>query len=209
MLYEVAHFVKDKLGFLWNAVEWGNETVFTLQHTKGLKDIPEILRKVSNDNLTVRQTTDSDVSGLVTFFAEQPEDAYTFFKPHGFDEKSLKKVLRNKSFMTFVVTEDDLIVGYFFLRSFVNGKCFKGRMVDYRQRGKGIGKFMGIAINNIATHLGMRIYSTISPKNYASLASAKAVNDIKIVKILENGYYYIESTPKKNDEQQSSDASLR
>ena len=189
MLYEVAHFVKDKFSFIWNAVEWGNET--------GLKDIPEILRKVSSDTLTVRETKDSDVSALVTFFAEQPEEAYTFFKPHGFDEKSLKKVLRNKSFMTFVVTEGDLIVGYFFLRSFVNGKCFKGRMVDYRQRGKGIAKFMGIAINNIAMHLGMKIFTTISPENYASLASTKAVNDIRIVKTLGNGYYYIECTPKK------------
>lgn len=197
MLYEVAHFVKDKFSFIWNAVEWGNETFFTLQHKKGLKDIPEILRKVSSDTLTVRETKDSDVSALVTFFAEQPEEAYTFFKPHGFDEKSLKKVLRNKSFMTFVVTEGDLIVGYFFLRSFVNGKCFKGRMVDYRQRGKGIAKFMGIAINNIAMHLGMKIFTTISPENYASLASTKAVNDIRIVKTLGNGYYYIECTPKK------------
>lgn len=196
MLYEAAHFVKDKLGFLWNAVEWGNETIFTLQHKKGLKDVPEILRKVSSDTLTIRETKYSDVSALVTFFAEQPEDAYTFFKPHGFDEKSLKKVLRNKSFLTFVVTEGDLIVGYFFLRSFVNGKCFKGRMVDYRQRGKGIAKFMGIAINNIAMHLGMKIFTTISPENYASLASTKAVNDIRIVKTLENGYYYIECTPK-------------
>lgn len=197
MLYELAHFVKDKLGFLWDAVEWGNKTVFILQHKRGMKDIPEILRKVSNDTLTVRLTKENDVCGLVTFFAEQPEEAFTFFKPHGFDEKSLNKVLRNRSFMTFVVTEDEKIVGYFFLRSFVNGKCFKGRMVDYRQRGKGIAKFMGIAINNIATHLGMRIYTTISPENYASLASTKAVNDIKIVKTLENGYYYIECTPKK------------
>lgn len=199
MIYEVAHFVKDKLGFLWDVVEWSNETVFVLLHKKGLQDIPEILKNVSTDSLTVRQANDSDIDALVSFFAEQPEDAYKFFKPHGFDKKSMKKVLRNKSFMTFVVTEGDVIVGYFFLRSFINGKCFKGRMVDYRQRGKGIAKFMGIAINNVATHLGMRIYTTISPENYASLASTKAVNDIKIVKTLENGYYYIECTPKKKE----------
>ena len=82
MLYEVAHFVKDKLGFLWDIVEWGNETIFAIQHKKGMKDIPEILKNVSTDTLTVRQTKDSDVSALVTFFAEQPEEAYTFFKPH-------------------------------------------------------------------------------------------------------------------------------
>ena len=199
MLYEVAHFVKNKFGFLWDVVEWGNEFFFTILHKKGLKDIPEILKNVSSDTMTVRQTKYNDVRRLVSFFAEQPEEAYKFFKPHGFDEKSLNKVLRNKSFMTFVVTEGDLIVGYFFLRSFVNGKCFKGRMVDYRQRGKGIAKFMGVAINNVATHLGMRIYTTISPENYASLASTKAVNNIKIVKTLDNGYYYIECTPKERE----------
>ena len=88
-------------------------------------------------------------------------------------------------------------LGYFIMGYLI--KCFKGRMVDYRQRGKGIAKFMGIAINNVATHLGLRIYTTISPENYASLASTKAVNDIKIVKTLENGYYYIECTPKKKE----------
>lgn len=197
MLYEIAHVVKNKFGFIWDALEWGNETLFALQHSKGLKDVPEILKKVSNETFTIRLTNDEDAHKLAKFFAEQPEDAYKFFKPHGFDEKSLLKVLRNKSFMTFVVTEGSEIVGYFFFRSFVNGQCFKGRMVDYRQRGKGIGKFMGIAINRVAEHLGMRIFTTISPENYASLASAKAVNDIKIVKTLENGYYYIECTPKK------------
>ena len=58
---------------------------------------------------------------------------------------------------------------------------------------------MGKAINEMAMHLGLRIFTTISPDNYASLASTKAVNDIKIVKTLENGYYYIECTPKSNN----------
>ena len=33
------------------------------------------------------------------------------------------------------------------------------------------------------------------------MASAKASNDIKVHKILENGYYYIEFSPKKVDNQ--------
>lgn len=200
MLYEIAHVVKDKFGFLWEAVEWGNAEAFALMHKKGLNDIPEILKEVSNDTFTIRMTEEDDAPKLAKFFSEQPEDAYKFFKPHGFDEKSVRKVLRNKAFMTFVVAEGEEIVGYFFLRSFVNGKCFKGRMVDYRQRNRGIAKLMGIAINRTATRLGMRIFTTISPENYASLASTKAVNDIKIVKTLENGYYYIECTPKQPSE---------
>lgn len=199
MLYEIAHIIKDKLGFVWDAIEKVNSSLFTLMHKTALKDVPSILESVSNETFTVRETEEGDVSKLVEFFREQPQDAFTFFKPHGFDEKSMAKVLGNNAFMTFVVTENKDIVGYFFLRSFVNGKCFKGRMVDYRQRNRGIAKLMGIAINRIATHLGMRIYTTISPENYASLASTKAVNDIKIVKTLDNGYYYIECTPKSNN----------
>lgn len=199
MLYELSHFVKEHMGFLWSAVEWGNAEVFALMHRKGLRGVPVILKACSTNEFCVRQTRMEDVEGLVKFFAEQPKEAYTFFNPHGFDAKSVRKVLRNKSFMTYVVTDGETIVGYFFLRSFVNGKCFKGRMVDYRWRNRGIAKLMGKAINETAMHLGMRIYTTISPQNYASLASTKAVNDIKIIKTLENGYYYIECTPKREN----------
>lgn len=38
---------------------------------------------------------------------------------------------------------------------------------------------------------------SISPENYASLASTKASNEIKIHKTLENGDYYIEFLEKK------------
>lgn len=199
MLYEIAHIIKERFGFLWEAVEWGNAMLFGLIHRGGLKDVPEILKQVSNETFIIRMTVDEDAPMLAKFFREQPEEAFEFFKPHGFDEKSVLKVLRNKSFMTFVVEDCAIgeLVGYCFLRSFVNGKCFKGIMVDYRQRNRGVAKLMGITINKTAIRLGMRIYATISPDNYASLASTKAVNDIKIVKVLENGYYYIECTPKK------------
>ena len=188
MIYELAHVIKDKFVFFWNAIEWGNESLFVLINKKNLREIPQILADVSNETFTIRMTEDEDAPNLTQFFSEQPKEAFDFFKPHGFDEASVLKVLRNKSFLTFVVTEGDHIVGYFFLRSFVNGKCFKGRIVDYRQRNRGIAKLMGIAINRIATHLDMRIFTTISPENYASLASTKAVNDINIVKTLKNGY---------------------
>ena len=198
MLYEIAHFIKEKLSFLWDAVEWGNSSLFALQYREKLKDIPQILEGISNNTFTIRMTEESDAKKLEEFFAEQPESAFEFFKPHGFDEKSVLNVLKNKAFMTFVVTENDEIVGYFFLRAFVNGKCFRGKIVDYRWRNKGIAKQMGIATNLIAEHLKLRMFASISPDNYASLASSKAVNEVKIIKTLENGYYYIEYTSKPN-----------
>lgn len=197
MLYEVAHIIKDKFGFLWDIVEWGNAAIFGVIHKKELKAIPNILKDSSNDSFSVRMTTLEDVIPLVQFFKEQPEDAFKFFKPHGFDEKSLLKVLKNKAFMTFVILENDKIVGYFFMRSFINNKTFKGYVVDYRQRGKGIAKLMGIAMNKIAINMEVEMYKSISPDNEASMAVTKKVNDIKILKTLDNGDLYLLCFPKE------------
>ena len=200
MLYEIAHLIKNKCAFLWNVIEWSNDALFQIAYRRELKEIPSILNEISNETFTIRIADENDAPDLVRFFSEQQDEAYRFFNPHGFDIKSVLRVLHNKAFMTFIVTEEDSLVGYFFLRSFINGKCFKGRIVDYRQRNRGIAKLMGLAINKVAGNLGLRIYTTISPENYASLASTKAVNDIRIVKTLENGYYYIECTPKQSQQ---------
>ena len=99
----------------------------------------------------------------------------------------------------FLVKDKAEIVGYFFLRCFANGTAFKGRIVDVKHQNQGIGKLMGRILNEVVLYLNVRLYTTISPQNYASLASVKAVNDIKIIRTLENGYYYIECTPKKEE----------
>ena len=101
--------------------------------------------------------------------------------------------------MTFIVSSGNQIVGYFFLRSFVNGKSFRGKIVDKDWQGRGIAKLMGIAMTKVSQHLGLRMFGSISPENFASMASAKASNNIKVLKTLENGYYYIEFLPKPND----------
>ena len=195
MLYTLAHILRDRFGFLWSMVEWGNALVFALTHRAALKKIPAILQECSG-TYTLRLAELTDAAALATFFAEQPEEAFTFFKPHSFDENSLKKIICNKAFLTFLVLDKEKIVGYFFLRCFVNGKSFRGKIVDYRYRGKGIAKLQGLAMTKVAVALGIRMFGTISPDNYASLASSKAVNETRIVATLDNGYYYIEYLPK-------------
>lgn len=196
MLYEIAHVIRDKFSFLWEMVESVNGWLFVCRYRSKLKEINELLSPLSSEYY-VRQTTEADVKSLVKFFKEQPEEAFEFFKPHEFDENSLKKIVKNKAFQTFVVMDNEQILGYFFLRSFFNGKCFRGRMADYRTRGRGIGKLMAKAIELVAVYEELRMYASISPDNLASLESAKAVSEVKIIKTLENGYYYIEVTPKQ------------
>ena len=199
MLYKLAHILRDRFGFLWNIIEWCNAFVFALTHRAALKKIPGILEECSGQ-YTLRLAAPADAAPLATFFAEQPEEAFKFFKPHAFDEKTLSKIIRNKAFLTFLVLDGEKIVGYFFLRCFVNGKSFRGRIVDYRWRNKGIAKQMGLTMNKIIAILKVRLFGSISPDNYASLASTKAVNDIRIIKTLDNGYYYVEYLPKNESE---------
>ena len=198
MLYTLAHILRDRFGYLWNLVEWGNALVFALTHRIALKKIPAILQECSGTYM-LRLAELADAPALATFFAEQPDDAFKFFKPHAFDEKTLSKIIRNKAFLTFLVLDGEKIVGYFFLRCFMNGKSFRGKIVDFRYRGKGIAKLQGLAATKVASALEMRVFGTISPENYASLASSKAVNEVRIVETLENGYYYIEYLPKKDE----------
>lgn len=70
-------------------------------------------------------------------------------------------------------------------------------MADYRSRGKGIGKLMAKAIEKVAVYEGLRMFASISPDNLASPESAKAVSDVRIIKTLDNGYYYIECKPNR------------
>lgn len=200
MIYEIAHVIKDRFSFLWDMLEWGNASLFGILYGKRITELDAVLESVSS-NFHFRTAKESDVKNLVNFFARQPEGAFEFFKPHEFDEKSIQKVIKNKAFLTFVVVSGNQIVGYFFLRSFVNGKSFRGKMVDKDWQGKGIAKLMGVAMTKIAQHVGLRMFGSISPENYASMASAKASNDIKVIKTLENGYYYIEFLPKQADNQ--------
>ena len=195
MLYKLAHILRDKFGFIWNMIEWLNALVFAAMHKKQLAKIPEILQEFS-DKFTLRLAAPVDAAPLAKFFADQPEDAFKFFKPHRFDEKTLARIIKNKAFLTFLVLDGEKIVGYFFLRCFVNGKSFRGHIVDYRWRNKGIAKQMGLVMNEIIAVLHVRLFGSISPDNYASLQSTKAVNDIRIIKTLDNGYYYIEYLPK-------------
>lgn len=196
MLYKLAHILRDNFGFLWNIIEWGNAFVFALTHKKALQKIPGILQECSGQ-FTLRMAAPADADPLAAFFAGQPEEAFKFFKPHAFDEKTLSKIIKNKAFLTFLVLDGEKIVGYFFLRCFVNGKSFKGYMVASAYRGKGIAKLEGIAMNKVNENLRLRMFGSISPENTASMAAAKSVNEVKILETLENGDFYVEFLPKK------------
>lgn len=191
MLYAIAHFLRDKLSWLWNFVECINAWFFSLRYGKKLKEF-SFLKLPKGYEVTPMRNVPTDK--IVEFFSRQPEDAFEFFKPHGFDEKSIKRLQRNRAFLGYVLldSENGNIAGYCFNRCFFHGVGYRGRMVDVAYRGKGLGTAMNKLLNEVGFGIGLRLYETVSKDNVASYRSALSASNVKVVKELEHNELYLE-----------------
>ena len=191
MLYKIAHILRDKMGWLWNLIEWLNSMLFSLRYGKRLRafsftTVPEGYEIFAMKDVPTEQ--------LVAFFEHQPEEAFEFFHPHGFDKKSIKRLQGNKAFIAYVL-KDSLsgnIAGYCFNRSFFHGVGYRGRMVDIDYRGKGLGTSMNKMLNEVGFGIGLRLFETVSKDNVASYKSAMSASNVKVVKELPENELYLE-----------------
>lgn len=140
---------------------------------------------------------DVETQELIEFFTHQPEEAYTYFRPHEFDRKSIKRLQRNKSFLGYVLRDKNngRIAGYCFNRCFIHRQGFRGRMVDINYRGKGLGTAMNKILNEVGFGVGLRLFETVSKDNVASYMSAMSASNVKVVKELPNNELYLEIFP--------------
>lgn len=194
MLYKIAHVLRDKLSWLWDIIEWMNGVAFSLRYGKRLKrftftTVPE--------GYGIVPIKDVPTENLVDFFKRQPEEAFTFFRPHRFDGKSIKRLQKNKSFLGYVLKDkkNGEIAGYCFNRCFFHGQGFRGRMVDMKYRGKGLGTAMNKILNEVGFRIGLRLFETVSKDNVASYRSALSASNVKVVKEMEGNELYLEILP--------------
>lgn len=195
-MYKFAHFLRNRLPFIWDFVDWLNGVLFTWRYGRKIKALPEMLDAAAGEYRIVDISSIKAVD-LENFFAAQPEDSFKFFKPHGFDVKSLRKLQRNKAFLAYIVKNGNTLVGYFFLRSFFFGKAYLGKMVDHDNQGQGIGKMMCLCAMDIASALGLRMFETISKDNLSSLYSTQNVLETRIVEEMPDNYLMIEDLRRK------------
>lgn len=195
MLYKIAHLLRDHCAWVWDAAESINSTAFGIRYAKRLKLVPEVLKRNSKEPLLLRVAEPEDAEALAAFFARQPEGDFEFFKPHGFDVQSLMTLLKRTSFLMYVVEQDQQIVGYFFLRSFVHGQSYLGKMVDHNHQGQGIGKLMCKAAMDVALTVGMRMFESINRRNPASMRSTGSVLRQVVLQEFEDGDLLIEDLP--------------
>lgn len=194
MLYSIAHFLRDKLSWLWNLVECINSWLFSIRFGKKLKgfsfaELPT--------GYMVAPMKDVPTDKMVAFFSCQPEEAYEYFRPHGFDLKSIKRLQRNRAFLGYVLldSENGNIAGYCFNRCFFHGVGYRGRMVDVAYRGKGLGTTMNKLLNEVGFGIGLRLFETVSKDNVASYRSALSASKVRVVKEMPHNELYLEILP--------------
>lgn len=190
-LYKIAHIVRDRLPFIWDAIEKVNERLFVLRYGKKVNNIAVTCVPEGYELVELK---DIDTTLIVKFFEHQPEEAYTFFKPHGFDEMSIKRLQKNKSYLAYLLIDkaNGQIAGYCFNRCFFQGKGFRGRMVDVNYRGKGLGTAMNKMLNEVGFGIGLRLFESVSKDNVASYKSALSASNVKVVKELPHNKLYLE-----------------
>ncbi len=191
MLYKIAHILRDKMGWLWNFIESFNSMLFSMIFWEKLKDISFTTLP---EGYEVVPMSEVPTEKMVAFFEHQPEEAYTFFHPHGFDKKSIKKLQKNRAFLAYVLIDkqNEEVAGYCFNRCFFHGVGYRGRMVDIDYRGKGLGTAMNKILNEVGFGIGLRLFETVSKDNVASYKSALSASNVKMVKELPHNELYLE-----------------
>ena len=194
MLYAIAHFLRDKMPWLWDLVDIINSVLFKLRFGGKLRAVEaEVLKRYEAESgMRIVPMSEVKTDDLVAFFAAQPEEAFTFFKPHGFDAKALRKLQRNKSFLAYILLDGSQIAGYAFIRSFFMGKGFRGRMVGISHRGRGLGTLMNRMMNDVGFGIGLRLFETVSKRNVASYRSAMSASNVKVLEEMEYDELYLE-----------------
>ena len=191
MLYKLAHILRDKFSWAWNLIEWVNALLFSWRYGKKLKGFPFTTVPEGYDILPIKEIA---TEKLVEFFRHQPEEAFTYFRPHGFDEKSIRRLQKNRAFLGYILLDkvNEKIAGYCFNRCFFHGQGFRGRMVDIDYRGKGLGTAMNKILNEVGFGIGLRLFETVSKDNVASYRSALSASNVRVVKEMEGNEVYLE-----------------
>lgn len=193
MLYTLAHVIKNKAPWIWSVSEDLNAFVFRMMKAAPLKRLGGCCAD------GVRLATLDDAGRLAKFFSEQPEESYKWFRPHRFDEASVRRLLKTASYIIYVQEEDGDIIGYAFLRSFCNGKCFLGKMVDGRHQGKGVCTTLCRVGMRMATVLGMKMYESINEANVGSMKASQKACEVTLVEKLKDGDVLIEDRRRADD----------
>lgn len=190
-------FIKHRLVFLWQILEWINGLTFDILYRRSLKrNTQKVFSQELNIDYEFRKLYSKDAQALSELINHQKNEDLRYFNPHGFDLISIRKQFRKRAFLMMGVFEQEEMIGYFFLRFFANKKCFVGRVIDANYRGRGVGQLMNRIMYNIAWEMDFRCLSTISRNNKAVMKAHANNQSMIVLKELNNDYLLVEFVNK-------------
>ncbi len=189
--------IKHTFPWLWDTIEYLNGRCVRLFHGRKIDCAINTALLAVDSEYVYKRLSKAYIGQLVEFISQQPVGFDTFFKPHGFTAKDFKRVLTNGTFNLIGVFDSDKLIGYCFIRFFINKSAFRGKIVDKEYQGRGIAKQMGLIMSKVASNAGFRVYATISKDNVASFKSAKYGSSIEVIKELPDNYLYVEIKENK------------
>lgn len=193
-------FVKHRLTFVWLAIEKANGLFFKVLYKRKLnKSASLVLAEFQHPDFQIRIIQKEDITELHDFLNNVDKSNLEYFDPHPFHEAYLHKLRRNSAFLMLGVFQEGHLVGYFFLRFFVNRSCFVGRIIGSQHQGMGIGKLMNSILYNISWNMGFRCLATISKHNHLVQRAHKSNSHMVVRKQLKNEYILVEFLPDSDE----------
>ena len=204
MIARILLFIKHRIPWLWVGIDWLNARLYRILHQKNMAQKAErAFDKFELDGFEFRPLVQADLSDLKALLERQKSGRLEYFRPHGFDYASLRKMYANPAFLMFGVFSEQRMIGYFFLRCFWNQKCFVGRLLDEPFEGKGIGRVMNQIMYNTAWWSGFRCFTSISRNNQWIMRAHAKNPHARFVAELANGYQLVEFIPLTVQDSQS------
>lgn len=192
-MIKILLFIKHHFGFFWKLIEALNGWLFGLLFERQInRNLQILLEKSYHKKFIYKKLEESDLPKLHDFFDRQKPEQFRFFKPHAFLLTALRRLHRNRAFLMMGVFDSEKLIGYFFLRFFLNKKCFIGRIVDDDYQRQGVAKSMNEIMYQTIWQSGFRCLSTISKHNKSIVNFHQKGDNIRILKELPNDYLFVE-----------------
>jgi len=186
-------FIKHNLPFVWLFVEWLNTLLFRWLHGDKLQQRAQAcFQEFTLDGVQFRMVQPDDLVRLHDLLHRQEPTRLEYFRPHPFGMNDLKKANRNPAFLMFGAFQEDIMVGYFFLRCFWNRKCFVGRLIDQPFERQGIGRVMNQIMYHTAWRSGFRCFTTVSRNNALVMRSHANNPTARVLKELAGNFLLVE-----------------
>ena len=186
-------YIKHNLKFVWKIIDRVNAILFSLFYSSTMgKILPIVFNEFAKPAYSYRKLKISDAEALFDMINRQDPSDLEYFRPHGFDMNSINIQFGNQAFLMMGAFDGAKMTGYFFLRFFVNKKCFVGRLIDKDYRGKGIGQVMNSIMYETSWRIGFRCLSTISRNNSLVMRAHSKNKGMVVLKELQNDYLLVE-----------------